>query len=110
MNKKDLEIFTWDKIDGDIVFYENEAMIDYDDVVELLNENNQLKSDLKWWSKTAEARLKEIDRLRKENEELKTYKKNVKKFVENPTQHNLWRVRSMLNYMASRVNKKGDEE
>lgn len=58
MNEKDLEIFTWDKIDGDIVFYENEAMIDYDDVVELLNE---------------------IDRLRKENEELKTYKKKCKK-------------------------------
>ena len=35
--------FEWDTIDGDVIFYEDGAVIDYDDVVDLLNENKQLK-------------------------------------------------------------------
>ena len=30
--------FDWDVCDGDVLFYENGAVIDYDDIVELLNE------------------------------------------------------------------------
>ena len=45
-----------------------------DEIVELLNnfndENKQLKSDALYWSQNAEARLKEIDKLRKEKEQL----------------------------------------
>jgi len=43
--------FDWDICDGDALFYENGAVIDYDDVVELLNElhkeNQQLIQHIK---------------------------------------------------------------
>ena len=38
---------------------------------ELEEENEQLKSDAVYWGQNAEARLKEIDKLRKEKEQLK---------------------------------------
>lgn len=43
--------FDWDVCDGDVLFYENGAVIDYDDVLEILNnlsgENEQLKKEIK---------------------------------------------------------------
>lgn len=50
----------------------------YEKNKKLQKENEELKSDLKYWSQTAEARLKEIDKLRKDNEELKQYNKDLK--------------------------------
>ena len=39
--------FDWDVCDGDALFYENGAVIDYDDVVELLNELYEENQELK---------------------------------------------------------------
>ena len=45
--------FDWDVCDGDVLFYENGAVIDYDDVIELLNEQDEhiqlLKKELQWY-------------------------------------------------------------
>lgn len=44
--------FDWDVCEGDALFYEDGAVIDYDDVVELLNklyeENQELRMYLDW--------------------------------------------------------------
>ena len=39
--------FDWDVCDGDALFYENGAVIDYDDVVELLNELHEENTHIK---------------------------------------------------------------
>ena len=48
--------FNWDTIDGDVIFYEDGAMMDYDDVVDLLNELNDENEQLK-------QQLADVDRL-----------------------------------------------
>ena len=59
--------FTWEVIDGDPLFYDDDAMIDYDDVVDLLNElseeNSQYKiltDELKRQNKKLKARLEDL--------------------------------------------------
>ena len=39
--------YTWEVCDGDGLFYEDGAVIDYDDVVDLLNEQDQKIKELK---------------------------------------------------------------
>ena len=61
------EKFSWDVIDHDVIFYENDAVIDYDDVVDLLNEqdadNKQLRilvESLKTENKKLKGRLNDL--------------------------------------------------
>lgn len=53
--------FTWEVIDHDALFFENGAMIDYDDVVDLLNE---LSEDINQYKILVES-------LKDENQKLK---------------------------------------
>ena len=60
--------FKWDICDGDALFYEDNAVIDYDDVVDLLNQLN----------KEVEQRKQESDLLRKG---LKNYEDTLPLFL-----------------------------
>lgn len=66
--------YTWDVCDGDALFYENGAVIDYDDVVDLLNKQDkqikQTKDAFYEAHKQQQDCLKEVLKLREEKREL----------------------------------------
>jgi len=70
------ERFKWDTIDGDVIFYEEDAVMDYDDVVDLLNEQHETIQRLKdnidelLSVRIEEDLLKENEQLKSEIEEL----------------------------------------
>ena len=66
--------YTWDVCEGDCLFYKDGAVIDYDDVVDLLNEQDQqireLKEDNKQYKLIVES-------LKDENQKLKLRLKDL---------------------------------
>lgn len=65
----------WAVDDNGITLWKEEVVYELNSFAEenkeLMKENEQLKSDAIYWGQNAEARLKEIDKLRKEKEQLK---------------------------------------
>lgn len=52
--------FSWEVIDHDCLFYDNEELIDYDDVVDLLNELNEKNNQLKFKLNQKESLIQQL--------------------------------------------------
>lgn len=67
--------FSWEVIDHDCLFYDDGAVIDYDDVVDILNEQHE---NLKGCNKTANNAIDTIKALTEENQTLNNKLNNFK--------------------------------